>query len=151
MSPQQPKHTVSTNPSAWALDRPKIILRGIYRNKLHNIPSISEAVVTRTNSLLNTDVKSSKLIGVSRVVMDESLKRHNIGANVLDKRYNAMSQRRHLVTSILTTKSVRLQTECMITHMMTRVTPHVVSMDITETIWGFYLEIWNRRGCLTVN
>lgn len=98
----------------------------IYRNKLLTIPSTSEAVVTRTNSLLNTNVKSRKLIGVIRVVMDESLKSHNRGAKFWTKNQRHVAAKT-LVTSILTTKSVKLQTECMSTHM-TRVTLHMAPL-----------------------
>lgn len=59
-------------------------------NELSAMPSVMEAVTTRTMSLLKTDVKSRKLIRVSRDVMKETLKSLNIGAKILARQTNTM-------------------------------------------------------------
>lgn len=101
----------------------------------------------KTISLLTLEVKSRKLTGVSRAGMEETLKSLHIGAKMLIRKTNAMwnillaneNKAMTLADSILTTKSVRIQTECMGTHR-TRITLHGVSMDITIwTIWGLSL------------
>lgn len=47
------------------------------------VPCVMEAVTTRTISLLTTDVKFRKLMGVSKELMEEFLKSFNIGAKIL--------------------------------------------------------------------
>lgn len=88
-------------------------------NELLTIPSLLEAVLTRTITLLMTDVKTRKLTDVSREIMEEALKNLNIASKVLTRRVNTMldillttvKETKALAGSILTTKSVRLQTE----------------------------------------
>lgn len=46
-------------------------------NELLLMPSILETVNTRTISLLTTDIKTHKLIGVNREIMEEALKKTN--------------------------------------------------------------------------
>lgn len=82
------------------------------------IPEALKAVNRRTISLLTTDVKSRKLIGVIRETREEALKCLNIG-NVLARRLNATwnivlptdQEARLMGRSRLMSKSVRLQTE----------------------------------------
>lgn len=65
------------------------------------------------------DVKTRKLIGVNREIVEEAIKSLNIGAKVLARRRRAMwdillaseDSAKALTSSIMTTKSVRLQTE----------------------------------------
>lgn len=59
-------------------------------NELIPMPSLLETVNTKIISLLTTDIKSSKLIGVSREIMEDALKSLNIGTKVLACRSNAM-------------------------------------------------------------
>lgn len=54
------------------------------------MPAALVAVTTRTISLLTTDVKTKKLIGVSMEILEETLKSLNIAIKVLAKRSNAM-------------------------------------------------------------
>lgn len=77
---------------------------------------------TKTISLLMTDVKTRKLIGVNREIMEETLRIFNISAKVLlVRRSNAMwdillptedAAAKSLAWDIFTTKSLRLQTGC---------------------------------------
>lgn len=107
-------------------------------NEVIAVPSDMEAINTRTIYLLTTDVKTRKLIGVSRDLMEESLMSFNIGAKVLTHRSNDMwdlllvteEAVKSLTGNILTTKSVRLQTEYTGTQK-TRITLHGVLMYIT--------------------
>lgn len=59
-------------------------------NEFLTIPEALDAVNTRTISLLTTDVKSRKLIWVSRETMDETLKGLKIDPKILDRRSNAL-------------------------------------------------------------
>lgn len=52
-------------------------------NEFLNIPEALDAVSTRTISLLTSDMKTRKLIGVSRESMEEALKALNISLKVL--------------------------------------------------------------------
>lgn len=58
---------------------------------LLTVSSAQEAVATKTISLLTTDVKTRKLVGVSRETIEEALTSLNIGASVLTKQSNTMS------------------------------------------------------------
>lgn len=88
-------------------------------NEVIAVSSDMGAINTRTTPLLTTDVKRRKLIGVRRDVIEESLMSFNIGAKVLTHRSNDMwvlllvteETAKSLTGNILTTKSVRLQTE----------------------------------------
>lgn len=59
-------------------------------NELIPVPSLLETVNTKIISLLTTNIKSSKLIGSSREIMEDALKCLNIGTKVLTRRSNAM-------------------------------------------------------------
>lgn len=106
--------------------------------------SLLEAVNIKTISLFTMDVKTSKPIGVNRDCMEEALKSLNIEAKVLARRSNAMwdillatkDSAKALAGNILTTKSVRLQTEYLGTRK-TRVTLHGVPLFIMEDHLGF--------------
>lgn len=74
---------------AWAENRPKKKDMAYY-TKL-TIQQMLDGINTRTISLLAIDVKSRKLIAVSRETMEEALKNLNIGPKVLARRLNAMS------------------------------------------------------------
>lgn len=81
--------------------------------------SVIETAVARTNSLLTADVKSRKYMSVSREAIEEPLKALNIRAKMLAQMSNAMwdilfateEVANTLAGSILTTKTMRLQTE----------------------------------------
>lgn len=81
-------------------------------NKLLTVPSALEAATTRNVSLLATDVKTRKLVGVPSETMEEALRCLNIAAKVLDKGSNSMWNillgRKKAAESILTTKSIRM-------------------------------------------
>lgn len=74
---------------------------------------------TRTIPLFTTDVKTRKLIGVNRLIMEEALKSLRIAAKILARRSNAMwhilldteDATKSLDGNITITKAVRLQTE----------------------------------------
>lgn len=98
-SPQkQDQIPTVASPSTWAADRLKEkgpeyynSLKEGYKkfisgNELLAVLSVLEAINTRTIFLQTTDMKSKKLIGVSR----EALKSLNVGAKVFARRYNAM-------------------------------------------------------------
>lgn len=112
-------------------------------NELLTIPSVLEAVLTRTISLLTMDVKTRKLTGVSREIMEEALKNLNIASKVLTRKINTMldillttvKETKTLAGSILTTKSVRLQTEYLDAWKM-KITLHGMPLDISENYWG---------------
>lgn len=97
------------------------------------IPEALNAVMTRKISLLTSEVKSRKLIGVSREMMEEALKTLNVAPRMLARRSNALwdilladeEEAKKLAGSILMTKNVRMQTEYMGTRK-TRVTVHGV-------------------------
>lgn len=86
------------SPSAWAADRPKKKGPENYNSRKESygkfisgnelIGSTTEdiAVNTRTITLLTTDVKKRKLIGVSKELMAESLKSVSIRAKILVQR-----------------------------------------------------------------
>lgn len=95
--------------------------------------------------MLTSDVKTHKLIGVSRECMEEALKVLNIHPKILARRSNALwdlllaseEQAKTLAGSVLFTKSIRLQTEYMGT-CRTRVTIHGVPVDITTNRMGAF-------------
>lgn len=80
---------------------------------------VLETMNTRTISLLTTDIKTRKLISVKKEIMEEALKNLNIGSKILIRRSRTMrdivlvieNAAKALAGSIMTTKSVRLQTE----------------------------------------
>lgn len=117
------------------------------KNELLPVPSLLEAVNTKTIPLLATNVKTHKLSAVNRDCREEALKILNIGAKVLARRSNAMwdilfateDSAKALAGNILTTKSVRLQTECLGTRK-TRVTLHRVPVFIMEDHLGFFFS-----------
>lgn len=103
-------------------------------NKLLTILEALNAVTTMTISLLTTDVKTCKLVGVSREAIEEafkSLARPNVMWDILLATKDEVNQ---IAGNILMTKAVWLQTEYMGTQR-TRIALHWVPMDITETMW----------------
>lgn len=60
------------------------------QSQYQEIASVLERVATRTVSLLTADVKTRKLVGVSREIMWSSWKSFDIPARVLCKRIDAM-------------------------------------------------------------
>lgn len=119
---------VSTEKNAWADNRPvtkDATYNASQKEKFENsfkgnefltINEALEAVNTRTISLLTSDIKTWKLIGISRDAMEDALK---INPKVLARRTNALwdillqteQQAKELAGSILNTKDLRLQTE----------------------------------------
>lgn len=59
-------------------------------NELLTVPEALDAETTRAISLLTLDVKTRKLVSVSREVVEEALKCLKIVLNILAKRSNAM-------------------------------------------------------------
>lgn len=94
-------------------------------------------MATRTISLLTLDVKSRKLRGVIREVMEEAFKTLNIDPKVLAKRSHAMWD------ILLVTKSVRLQTEYLDTRK-SGITLYGVLLDISEDQVGTFLPNMDR-------
>lgn len=81
--------------------------------------TIPEALDARISSLLTSDVKSWKLIGVSKEIIGDTLKSLNNVPKVLARRSNANlgyflpteQESKQLAGSVLATAAVRLQTE----------------------------------------
>lgn len=90
-------------------------------NEFVTIPEALYAINTRTISLLTTDIKSRKLIGVSREAMEEAAKSLRIAPKILARRINALwdlllateQEAKALTGNILTTATLRLQTDYM--------------------------------------
>lgn len=59
-------------------------------NKFLTIPNTWDTINTRIIFMLTTDIKSWKLIGVSRKTMEETSKNLSIAPKVLARRSNAM-------------------------------------------------------------
>lgn len=84
-------------------------------NEFLTVPSALEAKTTRTVSLLATDVKTRKLVGVPSETMEKALRSFNIATKVWAKGSNAMwnillgnkKAAEKSAGSILTTKSVK--------------------------------------------
>lgn len=80
---------------------------------------VLEVMSYRTISLLTTDVKTRRLLGISRQIMEEALKSLNASPKILVRQSNTMwdillatsDEVKALAGGILTTKSVRLQTK----------------------------------------
>lgn len=112
-------------------------------NEILPAPSLIETVNARKISLLTTDVKTRKLIAVKREVMKEALKNLQISAKILARCSNAMwdivlvteDAAKSLADCILTTKTVRLQTEYS-GMRKSKVTLHRVYL-YRRTIWAF--------------
>lgn len=108
-----------------------------------------KAVNTRTISLVTTDVKEE--YGVNREGMEDALKSLNISLKVLAKKNNvcwdilmvSKEEAKALVRTILTTKAVKLQTECMVTRK-THINLHGVLMFISEDHLRAFCEILSR-------
>lgn len=62
----------------------------IAENELLNIPSVFDAVSHRMISLLTLDVKTRRLIGVSREIIEEVLKSLSISPKIWARNSNAM-------------------------------------------------------------
>lgn len=101
--------------------------------ELLTIPEALNTVTSRTISLLPTDIKTRKLIGVIRVVMEEALKIIKKAPKILAKRSNAMwdvllateEEAKGLAGNVLTTKALHLKTKYMGTRR-TKITAHSV-------------------------
>lgn len=121
-SPQQPEKYPPVPPSVWAADRPKNV-PGCYEvqngyknviswNELFTILAVFEAVSHRTISILTTEIKAR------RKVMEEALKSLRIVPKILARSSNSIcdnllstsKEPKDLSGSILTTKSMGLQT-----------------------------------------
>lgn len=84
-------------------------------NEFLTVPSALEAKTTRSVSLLATDVKTRKLVGVPSETMEKALRFFNIATKVWAKGSNAMwnillgnkKAAEKSAGSILTTKSVK--------------------------------------------
>lgn len=137
--------------SSWVAARPPkegcptLYISG---NELLTIPSALEAVATKTLSLLTIDIKTRKSVGVSR----ETIERLNIAVCVIVTRSTAIwdfllateETDKKLDGSIVTTKSVRLQTEYMSTGKI-KVTLHT-PMDILFDHLGTFFSKYGPVG-----
>lgn len=114
-------------------------------NELLTIVEVLNAVTTRTISLLTSDVKTRKLIGVSREAVEEALKYLQIVPKILAKRSNVMwdLEAKKLAGSFLMTKSLWLQTEYVGTRQ-TRVTLHGEPMDINVDYVGAFFAMYGQ-------
>lgn len=101
--PPQEKEPLATQPSTstWVAERPKKGpdyykgLREEYNffildHELLPVPSVIEAIASRTISELTASVKTRKFMAVSREAMEEALKALNIGAKVFALISNAI-------------------------------------------------------------
>lgn len=105
-------------------------------NELLKIHEVLEEVVTKTISLLTTDVITHSLLGVGRDIMEEALKGLQIPAKILAKRSNAMWD--VLVASKVEAKKFAW-------YMGTRrirVTLHGVPLNMSEERMGAFFPIW---------
>lgn len=127
----------SASPSAWNKNRLKKDV-GYYdrmkeeyceyikRNELLTIWEALNVVSTRTISFLMVDVKTRKLIGVSRKAIEEALKYLKIAPKILTKWSNAMwdillaleEEAKNLAGIILMTNSLWLQIEYIGTYQL---------------------------------
>lgn len=85
-------------------------------NKLLTILEALNVVTTMTISLLTTDVKTCKLVGISREAIEEafkSLTRPNVMWDIL---LATKDEAKQIAGNILMTKALRLQTAYMRTH-----------------------------------
>lgn len=125
---------MATQAWAWAADNPNPNKRA----RLLQQP-VMEAINTRTIS----DIKTRKLIAITKETMEESLNALNMAAKLLARRLNAMwnvlltaeEAAKALAGNI---KSLRLQNEYMGTRK-TRIILHEVPMYITG---GLLFELW---------
>lgn len=112
----------------------------IFSHELFPMLQVIEAVAARTISLLTADVKLRKYMAVSREAMEEAIKE----AKVLARRSNAMwdillvteERAKSLAGSILTSKTLRFQTE----YISTQITLHGVPTCIMEKHFGAFLS-----------
>lgn len=114
-------------------------------NKLLTILEALNVVTTMTISLLTTDVKTCKLVGISREAIEEafkSLTRPNVMWDIL---LATKDEAKQIAGNILMTKALRLQTAYMRTHR-TRIALHWVPIDITETMWELSSLSLGRSG-----
>lgn len=124
-------------------------------NELILMPLLMEAVNTRTISLLTMDIKSRRFMNINRKGMEEALKSLNIGAEVLDRKSNTRwdilpateDATKSMAGNILTTKSVRLQTEYMGTRK-TKVTMHNIPLYIMEDHFSLPSLMRSLMSCL---
>lgn len=149
-SPQrQDTQVEATSPikSAWTSTKPKKkkdaayydrmrekYLDFIKGNKLLTILEALNSVTTMIISLLMTDVKTCKLVGVSREAIEEAFKSLTRPNVIWDILLATKDESKQIAGNILMTKALWLQTEYMGTHR-TRISLLWVPMDITETMW----------------
>lgn len=103
-------------------------------NKLLTILEALNSVTTMIISLLMTDVKTCKLVGVSREAIEEAFKSLTRPNVIWDILLATKDESKQIAGNILMTKALWLQTEYMGTHR-TRISLLWVPMDITETMW----------------
>lgn len=91
---EQPKKSPPVTHSAWTANKPKKCpdfyeaQRDVYKSSRSCSPfPIFETVSYKTITLLTTDIKTRRLIGVSRDVMEEAVKSLNIVPTILAWRY----------------------------------------------------------------
>lgn len=111
-------------------------------NEFLTIPEAVDAVKTRTIFLLAIDVRTQRLIGVSKETLEEALKSFKIGPKILARMSNALwdillatvEEAKKLAGSTLATNSVRLQTDYLATR--TKMAVHGVLVDISRDRLG---------------
>lgn len=112
---------------------------------------VSKVVSYRTIPLLTTNLKTRKLAGVNRKIMEEALMSLSIAPKILARRSNAtwdillatITETKVLAEGILTTKPLRLQIEYLDTQK-TKITLHGVPLDI-EHWGGLICALWTSR------
>lgn len=111
-------------------------------NEFLTISEAVDAVKTRTIFLLAIDVRTQRLIGVSKETLEEALKSFKIGPEILARMSNALwdillatvEEAKKLAGSTLATNSVRLQTDYLATR--TKMAVHGVLVDISRDRLG---------------
>lgn len=112
---------------------------------------VSKVVSYRTIPLLTTNLKTRKLAGVNRKIMEEALMSLSIAPKILARRSNAtwdillatITETKVLAEGILTTKPLRLQIEYLDTQK-TKITLHGVPLDIEH--WGALFAHYGQVG-----
>lgn len=143
--PKQEENTSPTEKRAWAKSGPKKKDAKYYEeqrgkfdkylqgNEFLTILEALEAVNAKIISLLTTDVKSHRLIGVSTESMEEALKSLKImRSNAMwDHLLSSEQEANQLTGNVLLASSLRFQTEYIGTRR-TNITVYGVPVDITE-------------------
>lgn len=112
-------------------------------NEFLTISEAVDAVKTRTIFLLAIDVRTQRLIGVSKETLEEALKSFKIGPEILARMSNALwdillatvEEAKKLAGSTLATNSVRLQTDYLATRR-TKMAVHGVLVHISRDRLG---------------